>query len=303
MIWRVGGGWLNSREEGKIWKSTESSNREEIERILPTIQEEEEESIVCDQKEIGDLASQGDRRFRAISENKGGSIFQNIGGLMNECLGNAELGGDDVVMGDLVEAVSGDLLKIGRGSGEEGHVQIAKYNFGSGRNQEEEKKIRTALAFAEAVIAHQRHLKLKGNQEENLIMKSILKSQEANKIRELYRVICEFPEKPSEIELRKKHAIGTEWEFLAESKKVNISDHIDQLSAWRFMTQMKSKNLSRERIGEISENEMPGITEAIPIGETYNKYGDTARKVEIGAIGKHGGFSRSPYRGYRVGNP
>ena len=28
----------------------------------------------------------------------------------------------------------------------------------------------------------------------------------------------------------------------------------------------------------------------IPKGETYNKYGDAARKVEIGAIGKHGAF-------------
>ena len=50
------------------------------------------------------------------------------------------------------------------------------------------------------------------------------------------------------------------------------------------------KNLSRVVIEGISENEMPGAMEEIPKEESYIKYGDTAREVEIGAIGKHGAF-------------
>ena len=39
---------------------------------------------------------------------------------------------------------------------------------------------------------------------------------------------------------------------------------------------------------------MPGMRKVIPKQETYNKYGDSARKVEIEAIGKHGAFKRAP---------
>ena len=72
------------------------------------------------------------------------------------------------------------------------------------------------------------------------------KAQETNNIRELYRAICEFQEKPSETELRKKQGIETEWEFPEESRKVNSADRIDQLNSSRFKTQMGSKNLSRK---------------------------------------------------------
>ena len=42
---------------------------------------------------------------------------------------------------------------------------------------------------------------------------------------------------------------------------------------------------------------MPGIRKVIPKEETYNKYVDEARKVEIEAIGKHGDFKRVPFSG------
>ena len=42
------------------------------------------------------------------------------------------------------------------------------------------------------------------------------------------------------------------------------------------------------------ENDMPGTREEIPKEETYNKYGDAARKSEIWAIGKHGAFVGTP---------
>ena len=35
---------------------------------------------------------------------------------------------------------------------------------------------------------------------------------------------------------------------------------------------------------------MPGTMEEIPMGEAYNKYGDSAREVEIGSIGKRVAF-------------
>ena len=43
---------------------------------------------------------------------------------------------------------------------------------------------------------------------------------------------------------------------------------------------------------------MQGARKEIPKEETYNKYGDSAGKVEIDAIGEHGAFTR-PF----FGNP
>ena len=60
---------------------------------------------------------------------------------------------------------------------------------------------------------------------------------------------------------------------------------IDQLGALRFKAQMGSKTLSREKSEEISENEIPGMWEEIAYRETYNKYGDSAMKIEISEIG------------------
>ena len=46
---------------------------------------------------------------------------------------------------------------------------------------------------------------------------------------------------------------------------------------------------------EISENEMPGIRNGIPERGTYNKYGDSGRRVEIEAIEKNGAFAGMPF--------
>ena len=94
---------------------------------------------------------------------------------------------------------------------------------------------------------------------------SILKAKWANKIRELNRAICEFPGKPREIELRTKKEMELNGEFREESKKANSADRIGQLTALRFKTQMESKILSRGKIGELSENGIPGIREEIQI--------------------------------------
>ena len=76
----------------------------------------------------------------------------------------------------------------------EGQVQIVKFQGEKGRSREEQ-KVLTALDFAGEVIAAQCELKLKDNQEANLIAETdVSKAQETNKIRELYREICEIPE-------------------------------------------------------------------------------------------------------------
>ena len=40
---------------------------------------------------------------------------------------------------------------------------------------------------------------------------------------------------------------------------------------------------------------MPGMRKEIPKEETYTKYGDAARKVEIESTEKHGAFSGVPF--------
>ena len=100
--------------------------------------------------------------------------------------------------------VHNDFMGIWGGSEKESQVQMVKYRGGIERNQVE-KKMSTALACMGEVIANPRRLKLEENIEANLITGgSISKVQETNKILEICRAICEFPEKPSEIELRKK---------------------------------------------------------------------------------------------------
>ena len=46
---------------------------------------------------------------------------------------------------------------------------------------------------------------------------------------------------------------------------------------------------------------MQGAREGIPKEETYNKYGDAARKIEIGEIGKQWGFYTAPFSGIPEG--
>ena len=94
MFWRIGEN-SNACGEDKIWKASEGDNRkEEVGGSLPTTQDEECTESVFGGKRIGafethegigDLASQWDRRLRAISDNVGiRAIFQNIGRLANE---------------------------------------------------------------------------------------------------------------------------------------------------------------------------------------------------------------------------
>ena len=119
-------------------------------------------------------------------------------------------------MADLAGVVEDGRLDI-RGE----QVQIVKFQGGKERSQGWAKSL-MALDVMGAVIAATRQLKLKEIQEANSITETaVLKAQEANIIRELYRAICEIPEKLIEIELGKKREIENEWQSLEENKEVN----------------------------------------------------------------------------------
>ena len=73
-------------------------------------------------------------------------------------------------------------------------MHMAKCQCGKARSREE-KKVLIALALAGEVISGQCQLKLKENQDANSIIETtVLKVRETNKIREIYREICEIPE-------------------------------------------------------------------------------------------------------------
>ena len=67
----------------------------------------------------------------------------------------------------------------------------------------------------------------------------------------------------------------------------------DRLNALRFKMQSGNKNSTGGKREKISENEMPRMR-GVPKGETRNKYGDTARKLNLGYCGTCG-FCENPF--------
>ena len=109
---------MNAWEEDKFWKADEEANRPEVERIRPAILEEGDTESVSVKSLPGGFAAQGDRRFREICESVGARvIFQDIRIPTNGFRRMLNLEGvNDIMMGDLVGVVSGDLLEIGNAS-------------------------------------------------------------------------------------------------------------------------------------------------------------------------------------------
>ena len=101
----------------------------------------------------------------------------------------------------------------------------------------------------------------------------------------------EIPETEKRKELRIKQEAEKEWNGRND---VLSADEVDPLIGLRFKFG-KNKNLPRTASELNLENEMPGMRKEIPKEETYNKYGDAARKIEIEAIEKHGTFIRIPF--------
>ena len=50
-------------------------------------------------------------------------------------------------------------------------------------------------------------------------------------------------------------------------------------------------------MGKFRKNEIPGIRKEIHKEETFSKYGESSREVEIGPIKKHGAFRGVPFSG------
>ena len=120
---------LNECGEDKFRKESEEANRQgEVGRILPTILEEGETESVYGKSLPRGFSSLGES---AISENLGirgeRVIFQDIQLPRNGYRGMPHWeGGNDIIMGDLVEVVSGDLLDIGDESGKAGKAHMVK---------------------------------------------------------------------------------------------------------------------------------------------------------------------------------
>ena len=147
------------------------------------------------------------------------------------------------------------------------------------------------MALFEEVISDHRQVELGGNQDVNLITDAaVLEIRETTKIRELYRALSEIPETAKAKELKVKQEVAKEWKEMEEIQEANSADQIYQLEALRFKMKSMDFNLPSSRSVEIAANEMPGMRKEMPIGETFSKYGDSARRVEIESIEKHGTF-------------
>ena len=89
-------------------------------------------------------------------------------------------------------------------------------------NEEEQQQVLAALAMLGEVILDQRQLKLKENQDGDLITESeVFEINETNKIRELYRTLCEIPETEKEKDTKAKQEVAKEWEAMEEIHEVN----------------------------------------------------------------------------------
>ena len=114
---------MNDWKEGKFWKENAEANRqEELEIISPTIIEEADaesapaKSLPCDFDQKGESAISGNSGIRGGQCNL--SRHRDTGERFS---GDSELGGgNDIIAGELVGVVSGDLLEIGNESGKEG---------------------------------------------------------------------------------------------------------------------------------------------------------------------------------------
>ena len=132
------------------------------------------------------------------------------------------------------------------------------------------------------MIGDQRRLRRNNENAKLIAEEAVLKVRETNKVQELYRIANEIPETKKMKELRIRQEVEKEW---GEWKNVLSADEVDPLVGLRFKFG-KIRQLPREASEKILENEMPGMRKEIPKKETYNKYGDAARKIEIEAIGK-----------------
>ena len=141
-----------------------------------------------------------------------------------------------IIIGDYEEVV------------EEGSLELMEEQVQCVRKQGvgEEKQVLAALAHMEELISDQRQLEFKENQDACPITEvEVLNVNETKEIREIYREVCEIPEKPSGVDLETKQEIENGWKDMEEIQEVNSADQIDQLNASQFKMQSGKYNLPR----------------------------------------------------------
>ena len=129
----------------------------------------------------------------------------------------------------------------------------------------EEQRVLTALCLLEEVILDQCQKNLKWDPDVIRITEVAVSGiNEATKIRELYRALCEIPETEKEKDANKMEEVEKEWEAMGGISEVNSADQIDQLEALRYKMKSKNYNLPSSKSVEISGNEMPRTRNGIP---------------------------------------
>ena len=68
---------------------------------------------------------------------------------------------------------------------------------------------------------------------------AVLKTNETNKIKELYRVIGEIPKTEKERNAKESQKVGEEWKAMGEICDVDIANQTDQLGALGFKMESK----------------------------------------------------------------
>ena len=114
---------------------------------------------------------------------------------------------------------------------------------------EEEQRVLMALALLGEVILGQRQKRLMENRDAGRITEvAVLKINEANKIRELYRRIGEIPETEKEKEVGKRGEMEEEWEAMGEIIEAQGAHQADQLGALRFKMGATNHNSPRGNV-------------------------------------------------------
>ena len=95
----------------------------------------------------------------------------------------------------------------------------------------------------------------------------------------------------NELNENKEKKLMRNCEIYAEWQVGEI-DQENQLGSFHFSDKFPGGRMSSEKSEKINWPEMPGMRNDIHKAETYNKYGDDARKIEIASLGKHDTFIR-----------
>ena len=135
-------------EADKMWKDTrELIRRESVESQLAAIQESENEFGAAMSENGGDQSPLPEQQATNIE---------------NEMLWNVEMGGGEIIIGDIVGVVGDARLEF-----REEQVQCLRK-----KGNAEEQQVLSALAILEEVISDQCQLELKANQDVDLITES-----------------------------------------------------------------------------------------------------------------------------------